>query len=345
MSAILSRSLSDNEARTVSSLLGASLESEGSRIRAAQVPRTSYLEAKRRLFDAGILEDRYIPHPDVLGVQRVTLLVSRPHSDKIDDVVRALSTIRGAVTVWSGTQLAFAVVFHPTLAESRSFATAIRAEDYGSPLSSIQADPREPRFPVFFDFEGAWNHLCKRRGTVRYPRPLLGSSRLAVRSRAANRVRDIAAALGRRPFESRDRGTPPHLLGPAALPREERRLIRDGTVDWRVVLQLDRHLSYNGRDVTSVIFIVGRLRPDRSLPGLFQALTGDCGVSPVLLAGEGSSVLIVGLGTGQSGAARTGVRPSPRRAVRPTLREHLETFDSVREPVGALRMHRFLRFD
>ena len=339
-----SRSLSENEARTVSSLLGASLESEESRIRETQVPRTSYREAKRRLFEAGVLGDRYIPHPDLLGIHHVTLLVSRPHSDRMADVIQALCATPGAISVWSGTQLAFAVVCHRTAEESRSFGIALRTEAFGAPLTSIQLNPSEPQFPVFFDFEGAWNHLCNRQGTVRYPRPLLGTSRLHIKPRTADRLRDIATTLGRRPFSFQERGIPPHLSGPAALPREERRLIRDGAVDWRVVLQLDRQISYNGREVSSIIFILGQLRTDRTLPGLFQALAGDCGVSPFVLAGEERSVLIVGLGTGHGGSARAQVGAHPQRAVRPTLREHFETFDSVREPVSALRIHRFLRF-
>ncbi len=338
------RPLSENEARTVSSLLGASLESEESRIRDVQVPRTSYREAKRRLFEAGVLEDRYIPHPDILGVQRVTLLVSRPHSDRLTEVIRALCLTPGAISVWSGTQLAFAVVFHRTADESRSFGIGLGAEAFGMPLTAIQLNPREPEFPVFFDFEGAWNHFCNRQGTLRYPRPLLGTSPLRVKTRTADRIRDISASLERRPVSFQERRMRPHLLGPAALPREERRLIRDGAIDWRVVLRLDRQISYNGREVSSIIFIMGQLRADRTLPGLFHALAGECGVSPFLLAGEAKNVLIVGLGTGRGGSSRAQARAFPQRAVRPTLREYFETFDSLREPVSALRIHRFLRF-
>ena len=338
------RALSENEARVVSSLLGASLESEEGRIREAHVPRTSYLEAKRRLFELGVLADRYIPHPDILGTQRVTLLVSRPHSDKMGEVIGMLHRTPGAINLWSGTQLAFAIVFHRTAEESKSFMTTVGTGVLGSPLTSIQLDPREPQFPVFFDFEGAWNHLCNRPGTVRYPRPLPGTSRLSIGLRTANRVRDVAETLARRPFSFPERGIPPHLLGPAALPREERRLIRDGAVDWRVVLQLDRQISYSGRALSSVIFITGKLRPDRTLPGLFHALVGECGVSPFLLAGEGRSVLAVGLGTGLGGSSRPSAMALTQRAVRPTLREYFETFDSVREPMGALRIHRYLSF-
>lgn len=338
------RPLSESEARTVSSLLGASLESEESRIRDAQIPRTTYREAKRRLFDAGILEHRYIPHPEILGVQRVTLLVSRPHSDRMAATVRALSGTPGAITVWSGMQLAFALVFHRSIDESEAFMSAVNREAFGPPVSSIELDPREPRFPVFFDFEGAWNHFCNLRGTVRYPRPLLGAVALRPKPRAAGRIRDIASTLMGRPFLPQELRLPPHLLGPATLPREERRLIRDGAVDWRIILQLDRQIAHNGREVSSVIFILGRLRSGRTLPGLFHALAGECGVAPFLLAGDESKVLMIGLGTGEVGRSRALNGPFRQRAVRPTLREHLESFDSLREPVSSLRIHRFLHF-
>lgn len=329
----------------VSSLLGASLESEESRIRETQVPRTTYREAKRRLFEAGLLRDRYLPHPDILGVQRVTLLVTRPRSDEKARVVKSLCEIPGAISVWSGAQLAFAVVFHRSVESGASFLSSIQAESFGSPLTSIQFDPREEHFPVFFDFEGAWNHLCNRPGTTRYPRPLLGASPLRARARRAERTRTIASELMGRPFSTRAPGLGAHLLGPAALPRSERRLLRDGAMDWRVVLQLDRHLAYRGRDVSSAIFILGRLREGRTLPALFQDLAGACGVSPILLAENARQVVMVGLGTGDGATPRAATASPPRRTVRSTLRENFETFDSIREPVSALQIHRFLRFD
>jgi hypothetical protein len=77
------RNLTENEAVVIKSLLAGSTESGEDRIRDSGLPRSTYRDAKRRIYASGILADRYVPSAVAVSSLRATFLVARPYSNKI----------------------------------------------------------------------------------------------------------------------------------------------------------------------------------------------------------------------------------------------------------------------
>lgn len=338
------RSITANEARVASSLFGAFLEPEESRIRRSGLPRSSYRAAKRQLFETELLEDRYLPHPGLLDTQRVSFLLTRPFADELQRVATSLVELRGSACVWSGTQSVFAAIFHSSAEGAQSFREGVDRNAFGNPLALIQPSVEGANVPVFFDFEGAWNHLCGTRAAERYPRPMLGSAPLPTRFGTAERVRQLMANLWDRGGPPSNERGPPHLQGPAALPRVQRLLIRDGAAEWRVIPNLGAPIQFAESAVESVIYVSGELNPESTPLTLFRDLTGTCAAAPFLFAYEGSRVFLasLGLGIGTQPALDTDGRPRP--SVRAALLRHLSRVDTLRESTRALKLHRTLRF-
>jgi hypothetical protein len=340
----IERSLTENEAAVVSSLLAGTSEGEELRIKRSGVPRTSYREAKRRLFASGVLVERFLPHPDLLYALRVSFLLSRPHSNELSTAIGALDEDPSTALLWSGDQLVLAVQFHTSLAAGEALHRRVASGSYGQPLVAIAADPKAAQVPVFFDFEGAWNHFMGLPGTVGYPRPLPGNRPLPPRGPPIVRAREALRPLVQAGAAGEPETAANHGTGIAGLPRAQRRLLDGGSLAWRTLLRPDRSPEFKGRGLSTLIAVVGNLRQEGQLFPLFRDLARDCGVAPILLASDGRKVLLLSLGTGldQVEAARPEVRP--RAPVRPVLARHLVSFDSLREPTGRLRVHRYLEF-
>jgi hypothetical protein len=336
--------LTANEARVASSLLGAFLEPEESRIRKSGLPRSSFRAAKRQLFDSSLLEDRYLPHPALLDTHRVSFLLTRPFADELPRVASSLVELRGSACVWSGTQSVFAVILHSSAEGAESFRDGVHRNTFGNPLVLIQPSVAGTNVPVFFDFEGAWNHLCGMRAAEKYPRPMLGSAPLPTRFGSAERIRQLTASLWNRGgLPSNGRGAP-HLQGPAALPRVQRLLIRDGAAEWRVIPNLGVPLQFAESAVENVIFVSGELNPESTPLTLFRDLTGTCAAAPFLFAYEGNRVFLASLGLGIGTQPALGFDRTRRPSVRAALLRHLSRVDSIREPTRAMKLHRTLQF-
>jgi hypothetical protein len=340
----LARTLTQNEATVVSSLLGASQEGVERQIRRSGVPRSSYREAKRRLLSRGLLEPRILPHPALLGTVRVSFLVTRPHADEIAPTVQALADLPEVVTLWSGHQLVFAVVYHGNPSAAETFERRVMRGAFGAPLVHISTDPQIPQVPVFFDFEGAWNRFTGLSGTSGYPRPMLGADPLAPRLPVGPRreadLRRMLAPVRSEPGAEEGAST----LEASGLPRAQRRWIEAGAVDWRVLLRPELSPSFQGATISNVIFVQGRLQLSGALLPLFRDLAQNCGVSPFVLASDGDKVLLVSLGAGTSSGRDGGPSRPPRSSVRAVLLRHLVSFDSLREPTPSLKVHRYLDF-
>lgn len=338
------RQLTSNQSRVASSLFGGFLEPEEVRIRQSGLPRSSYRDAKRQLFGEGILADRYLPHPSLLPASNVSFLLSRPFAEDLGPVAQSLTQLRGSVCVWSGTQTVFAVVFHADGVAAGAFRDGVGGDSFGRPVSFLQTDTGRTDVPIFFDFEGAWNHLRGTSGTARYPRPMLGSAPIPTRFGDTERLVRLTSGLWSAPRASASGGAPPLGQGPATLPRIQRLLIRDGAVDWRVVPNLGELLELGASRIESVIFVSGTLIEGRSPATLFRDLVETCNAAPFLLASQGGRVMLASLGLGlgarPSGATPGDVRPS----VRATLLRHLTQLESVREPTRAIKIHRMLDF-
>jgi hypothetical protein len=336
--------LTANEAKVASSLFGAFLEPEEERIRRMGLPRSSYRDAKRQLFALRILEDRYLPHPSLVGGRRVSFFLGRPHAEEIARVASALTELRGSASVWAGTQSVFALIYHPTAESAAWFRDTVEAATFGTPVSLVQVEGAGADVPVFFDFEGAWNHLCGVRGTEAYPRPMLGSSPLPRRYGSRDRIRQMMETLwNRKPVEGPDEATA-HPQGPGALPRTQRLLIRDGAVEWRVVPNLASTVRTGDAAIESVIYSQGELNPGHTPVDLFRDLTENCEVAPFVYAYELNRVFLASLGLGPGQRRALGADALPRPSVRATLLRHLSKVETLREPAHSLKLLRMLKF-
>ena len=151
-------------------------------------------------------------------------------------------------------------------------------------------------------------------------------------------VHDLVA----RPFLREVEGRPPHLSGPTLLPRAQRRALRDGLVERRVILNPNRVPPARGVWFDQLAYVWGTIIPPKRPSDLFRALVLECGVHPFLYCASGGGVLLATVSLiGQGSPAERSEKP-----VRTVLSEHLTGVDVAWEPVSSLRVlinHRYDR--
>jgi hypothetical protein len=147
--------------------------------------------------------------------------------------------------------------------------------------------------PVYFDFEGLWDHWTGNPISVRYPRPLpILPPRWWKGKTERPPPSPALALLLARPFGGGVQERPPHLQGPSALPRSQRKLVQGGQVEWRVLPDLARVPPYRGVCLSHVLLVRGDLRPGVRLLDLYRTLIQEARTCPFLLASDGQRVLI-----------------------------------------------------
>lgn len=334
------RALTPIEARVMADLLGAGLESEEERIRSLSMARASYQNAKKRIYARGWLVDRYVVAPARLGIREVSFLVSRPFLEKVSGVAEELSVDRGTVVLWEGGHSLFGVLFHPDVAHRESLHRRVEEGAFGEDAFLLTVDATTTSVPIYFDFEGGWCHFARTGAPSRYPRPLPLAP-----PRSTLVPSPPLMDLLRRPYHAMVTGREPHLLGPAALPRSQRKLLQQGWVEWRPSLGVGRMPPYAGAQLSSLLLLHGVLRQGRELPALFQDLAGRSGVYPFLLASDGTHVLLGGLALGLEGLGGAPAEVRSRAPVFPTLQEYLEQIEFLREPLSTVQVHLLHRYD
>jgi hypothetical protein len=341
------RNLTRNEVLVIRSILAGSLDCEEDRIRASGIPRSTYHLAKMRIYSNGLLEDRYVPSPQAVDAHSVSLLLTRPFTDARASSVDALCNIEGTVLAWSGIQSILGVVFHPSEKDAIEFRALTGAgERLGKTISHVEIPSSQFGVPVYFDYEGAWNHFAGLEGSMRYPRALPhhspeGTSTFQIGARQRSKIDSIL----RRPFDEGIWRRPSHLLGPTTLARSQFKMVESGIVEWRTFLCVKNLLPYDGQAITNISIVSGQLDRGGSLLELFQDLTEVCGVYPFLLASDGRSTL-VGILAGSPNASYAGSGPrGPRTAVFPVVNQHLSGIEVVREPISNIIVHRDHRYD
>jgi hypothetical protein len=338
------KNLTKNEVRVISTLLGGSLESEEDRIRSSEVPRSTYLEIKRRLYSNGVLEDRYVPAPAVVGAYSVSFLLSRPFSEQRVSAIEKISNERGAILVWSGAQSILSTIFHSSSQDAKSFRNvAVEEESFGRVLAHIEIHPEEPTVPVYFDYEGAWNHFSQLEGSTRYPRELpFGRGTVnPPTSKFKNGLMDLLT----RPFGNGTTSRPPHLLSPSRLTHSQRRMLYRNYIEWRTFLCLKYLGRFDGRRMTHIVLVSGKMRLQDTMPDLFRALVGGCGVFPFLFAFDSSDVILGLLAAGGAPSSDGLGSPGPRIPVLPTISQFLSNIEIIRESISHLSVHRSHRYD
>jgi hypothetical protein len=341
------RSLTRAQARVLLSLLSAGVSTERERERRAGLPRTTYQDAKRRLYAEGLVEDRYLPRPELVGAHAVRFVLARPFADALESRAQELATDPRAAVVWSGAQSVLGVLF-----ERRAPGRTPPGPGSGAPEGkdrpiSIASLSGTFGLPTFFDFTGAVAGLSDVPVPRSYPTPYGGPFRPASGrvTRWSFRQRpELVPSLLRRPWDPELAGRPRHSWGPAGLPRSQRRLLVAGLVEWRPMLRFERLPPCGGRRLQAVAFVHGSLHPGHRPSDLFHALVAVLGVHPFLFVTDGVRVLfgmLLARETGGPLRSSGGPRPSPLEL----FRGHLTDIDIVREPLDTLRVRVDHRYD
>jgi hypothetical protein len=295
------RSLTPAEAAVIRSLLADEPLPHRERIRQAGIPARTYEVARQRLLASGWLVERYIPDPVRLGrpVARVSLL--RPYAEQFRAVARQFREDPSTVFLWEGPGIVFAVALRPTGRGRAASSTPGVAREF-----VVDADLRDPTFPVYFDFEGAWSRLADAPGTYRYPRPLAPTAGGADgEARVGPRDRESLEEAVRRPLVPEGPGRTGWFAS-----RRIRRLFAEGAVEHRVFLDLAAIPAYRDRRASTVVFLRGQVRTGASPDRLFRTLVTGCRVTPFLFVTDGERVLLAGLSPAPAspdGAGRTPV--------------------------------------
>lgn len=340
------RTLTDSEARVIAVLLAARPDRERERLHFVNVPRSTYHAVRRRAYEEGWLRDRYVPHPGPIGRPCVSFLVLRPYADRFPAAVDRVAADPGTVVLWTGAQVALAVLFHAKEAEARRLPTALVGERLApEPLAiSVRADG--PTVPVYFDFEGLWCNLVGLAGTLAYPHGLGGmldgvdADEPAVPLSAHQWW--ATGELLRRPFLAQEQGRGGHLVGPLGLPFSQRRLLQRGWITHRSILDPSRLPPFQGKAADQVVLISGAPRAGARPEALFASLSRESRVFPFLFVVGPERWLLGALGG--SAPPPPEIRAS-RRPVLPALQGCLEGIEIVQEPAAGFHAPVDHRYD
>jgi hypothetical protein len=343
------RFLTDAEGRIIAVLLGASPSSERDRLHRAGVPRSTYHAARRRAYEEGWVQDRYVPDPVRLGFPWATFVLLRPFADRIEALSKRWSEDPSNVLSWWSPQMALGVFLHGSAKDADRLVRGLDADRAASSVTTLTAHLTEPEVPVFFDYEGLWTHLALLPGTITYPNGLGGNFPGADGPSTAPSAHQ-AWALGeliRRPFTAGAEGRAAHLVGPFGLPFSQQKMLRDGWITHRVFLYPARLPPYQGRSADQIVLISGQLRNGARPEELFATLTRECRVFPFLYAVHGDRLLLGALGRtpGVPAPGGPGGGDPPRRAVMPTLQGALVGIDVTQDLATQVRTVVDMRFD
>jgi hypothetical protein len=338
------RTVTASEAEVLRVLFESATGSDEDRIRRSGLPRTTYLGAKKRLYERRLVKDAYLPNPLTFGFNMATFVLAQPFTEDFRMVMDTLCENQNTVLVWSGRTTIFGVMIHRTRADARRVLDPLTSRMEHRAIT-LEADLNLPTVPCYFDFEGVWNNMLGREGVVGYPRHLGGPVHWGLLGRRPTQSEvEAAGRLARRPVSPEDSGRAPHLMGPHTLTKSENRLIQRGWVQWRVFPSVSAFPSYSKQVVGDVVFMHGAFREGAKSADLFGELVQNCRTFPFLYCTDGKSVLI-----GSLSADRTSQRdqqaPGSRQPVASTLVRSLEAIDVTREPVMSLTAKVNHRYD
>lgn len=325
------RTLTETEAKVLSVLLECGLDSEEAKIRQSGLPRTSYQDAKRRLYERGMVVDRYVPDPPRLGRPWATFSLRRPFAEDLESAGEKLTQDRSTVVAWRGQSSILSVQLRRTRPTP-----SVGAPNEGS--GSLVVDLAGPTVPCYFDFEGVWKSLFQAPLSTSYPRPLGGQGPARELSGGA---RAVVQSLLSRPFGGGAAERAAHLAGPQSLPRSQRRLLASNAVQWRTFPRVTEVPCPPGRTFEDVVLIQGALQEGHLPIEPFRAMVGECGVYPFLYVTEGRRVLLGCLGAGRPTESITS---GGTRGVLPALKVSLTGITVTREPLATLKVlvdHRY----
>jgi hypothetical protein len=278
-------------------------ESEGDRLKASGLSRTTYHESRRHIYGSRWIEDRYVPDPRALGCPWMAIGLSRPLADRSDEYVRQVAALPGAVVLWALSGCALGVFFLHDPKEvdyaSRLWTDAKLVRD----SEMVVCEPTPENVPVYFDCEGLWAHLIGRDGTSRYPRSL---GIRGPRPQGGVATRGISEMLGEAGQVISSPG-PVYLHRTMGLRRSHRVLVEKGFIARRVFLGSGLLPAFDGRDLTRMLFVTGKTGPGFRADTAFPALVTQARVFPHIVA-AGNGKMVIGF-MGQGGPPPGDSRP------------------------------------
>lgn len=322
--------LTEVEARVVGALLGEGPESEAERIHRSGLPRTSYQEAKRRVYARGWVYDRYLPNPGVFGHRWASFVIGQPYAEQFEALSTYLTGRPDTVVLWSSLDSFFSVSLQatPPRPGSEMLERLVGGSRHAQHLT---ADLFHPSVPIFFDFAGAWAHLAGGPRARHYPRPIAPTMAPPEHGPSPS-TRRAAMELVLLPTRSDGAARAPHRVGPYALPRSSQRLVATGWIVRRTFPNLSLLPPVAGRRLEAVVLVTGEHLPTTHLKDLVTDLCNAGRSFPFLLASDGARALLGFLASRPVDAAAD--PPSPASGV---LLRHLAHLDVFRLPLEHLR--------
>lgn len=348
---VLKRSpLTPNEVTVVRSRLGSdSSESEEDRIRHSGLPRTTYMEAKQRLYARKVLLDCYIPNAEMVPLDGVRFTLAQVYADKIGEAANALLADPGTVVAWAGIHSIFGVTLYRKGTENsvrKARDSLLSLGPIAASIFDVTCAPTPKALPVYFDYEGSWNHLIGLTSSRRWPRAFPGPSRGGGRGwfhLGRPSPEEVKSLVGRTlPGVEQGRGA--HLHGPATLPRSQRRMLDSGLVEWRTMISMSEVTGPKDRPLTDGIFVAGTLLEQGALPSLVRELAERQAAFPFFAASDGQGALLGFL----SSTIEYRPDPPPMRTSASAfqiLNGYLKDIVVVREPLSQLNILRQHRYD
>jgi hypothetical protein len=326
------RELTPAEVSVISSLLAAEPANQRDRILASGLSPRTYEVARRRVFDAGWIHERFVPDPLAWGFSTLQLLLEQPRPGTEDASVTRLLAAPGVFLIWQGAGVVFSASFHK--ADSETGLGGPSSSSAGSDaIWRLSLDLKGPSVPVYFDFEGAWSRVVGAAGPRIYPRPLprWSGGGAAEEELPTPRLRRDAEALIRRPFAQRGGPLNGKHLGSIVGLGAGRGALASGLVERRCFPDLGRLPGYQGWSLRSVGFQWGKVKAGHGPEALYQELLQEGGMTPFLFATDRRSVLIGAL----SPAPQLTLARDHRR-ISEILVSRLESSRFVSAPVSSL---------
>lgn len=326
------KELSPAEYRTALAVLALPGATERERILSSGLPSSTYNLARKRIYQEGWIEDRFVPNPGATGFGAVEVVLRRVTFSDRESWEKRYASDPSCALLWSGVHALLGVFFRPEAGE------APRAEgrDGVSPATlSVRVSRTGGECPVYLDFSGCWSRFGRYRPPGAYPGGL--------DPRAPTEAPRVLAACQSALVRHGELSPSPAEEGGASwinvlrLPRSQRRAVERGALLPRTLLHPAQVPAFQGRRMGEVILLGGRKRSGTATGALLNALTRSCGVFPFLYAEDDRSVLLAGMGLTSSERPGRVTLPSAQRPVMRTLQEHLEDIEVVLEAVEALR--------
>lgn len=315
--------LTASEAATVLSVLSRAGGGESSDRGPLGIPTSTFYAARRKVYEAGWVLDRYVPHPWANHVAAVDFVLVHPSPTDRSRLEREWTSAPSSVVVWSGLNSLFGVFF--------------RTEGVGSPAvegSTVSVTGDSGSVPVYFDYSRPWSRFIRQEAPTGYPRALGESGPRTERTPTSV----VAELTGRDQEDAAAQPGGHRWHSPTGLPRSQHRLLERGLVRSRSVLNVGALPPFEGRTLGEIVFLTGRLRSGYESNDLLGTLNNDCHVSPVLLVDGGRRLFLMALG--QLEARAEGRTRLPRAAASVTaaldsvltdLKMSIERTDGVRK--------------